>query len=75
MSYEDNIREQIKEFETPRELHKMDDTELFQYAQKMGEVAYRVNVYGPDRCHRFNRFARQAYQEVVNRIQQQGWCS
>jgi hypothetical protein len=75
MSYEDDIREQIEDFETPRELHKMNDAELFEYALKMGDVAFRVNVYGPERCHKFNRLARHAYQELVNRIKEQGWTS
>ncbi len=75
MSYEDDVKEQIKDFETPQELHKMNDVELFTYAQKMGTISFRVNVYGPQRCHKFLRFARQAYQELTNRFKEQGWLS
>ncbi len=66
--YQKLISDQIKLFETPQDLKNMDDAELDAYHIKMQTIGCKVNVYGPERCAKFRKFADDAEAELDERL-------
>jgi hypothetical protein len=65
--YEQRIRAQIQDFDTPKDFDTLGDEELDQYADTMEVVGYKINTYGPDRCAVYRGFLENARAEQRKR--------
>lgn len=60
MSYEDKIKEQLRDLDTPKDFKSMTGLEVTSYWSKMESVGYQINTYGPERCAKYRSFAEDA---------------
>ena len=67
--YEARIQKQLKELDERPDFANMIPIVLVNYHEKMEEVGYRINTYGPERCARYRELAELARVAIIERYQ------